>query len=411
MSFTNPRWRDVFVAAIARAVDQGGTLLAAVTLQITLLQRGHGGLVIADLLLAAAVPPILLAAVAGRVTDRYDSRALLLIIGPLQALTALALAFATSTPAILALVAALSAGATITAPTFSALTPAMVGRDNLAKASGIIQTAGGVGMLAGPALGGLLVGAYGSHVPLLIDAVSFLVIPLAAILIKTRRGAGHAVAEPDSAGVREDWTIWRDPVARPVVVLFAVVIGIVTAADVVEVFLVLDSLHSTATVYGVISTLWIVGSLIASAVVGRVRLGDPRSAAATVLALGGICLVALLAGAVPAAGWLLPLWLLGGLANGVLNVLVGVLVIRRAPAARRGRAGAALGGTLNAATTIGYGAGGLLMSLTGSPRAVMAGAGLAGAVVCGIVGTPLLRAVRSTGRAADGPLPSVAGRG
>jgi MFS family permease len=130
-----------------------------------------------------------------------------------------------------------------------------------------------------------------------------------------------------------------------------------------------------------------------------------------VLALGGICLVALLAGMVPAVGWLLPLWLLGGLANGVLNVLVGVLVIRRAPQARRGRAGAALGGTLNAATTVGYGAGGLLMTLTGDPRAIMMGAGLAGAVVCAIIGTPLLTAVRSTGRAAGGPLPSAAGRG
>jgi hypothetical protein len=43
MPFTSPRWRDVYVAAAARAVDQGGTMLAAVTLQITLQQRGHGG--------------------------------------------------------------------------------------------------------------------------------------------------------------------------------------------------------------------------------------------------------------------------------------------------------------------------------------------------------------------------------
>jgi MFS family permease len=411
MSFTNPRWRDVHVAAVARAIDQGGTILAAVTLQITLQQRGYGGLLVAGLLLAAAAPPMLLAPLSGRAVDRFDSRAIMLIVGPVQALTALALAFATSLPVILALVAGLAAGAAFTAPTFSALTPAMVGRDNLARASGLIQMAGSIGMLAGPALGGLLVGAFGSRVPLLLDAASFLVIPLAAVLIKTRRGPAHPVAESDPPGLRADWTIWRDPVSRPVVLLFATVIGVVTVADVVEVFLVLDTLHSSAGVYGVTTSLWIVGSLLGTAVISRRRLGDVKAAADMVLVLAGMCLVQILAGAVPAAGWLLPLWLIGGVCNGGLNILANVLVIRRAPAARRGRAVASFVGTINAATAIGYGAGGLLMTLTGSPRAIMIGTGLAGAVVCAVLGTPLLRTARpSTGPGADEPLPSAAGR-
>ena len=401
MSFTNPRWRDVYVAAAARAVDQGGTILAAVTLQITLQQRGYGGPLVAALLLAAAVPPMLLASIAGRAVDRFDSRRLLVVVGLAQTGIALALAFATTLPAMLALVAALAAGVAFTSPTFSALTPSMVGRDNLAKASGLIQSSVTVGLLAGPALGGVLVGAFGTRVSLLIDAVSYLAVPIAGLLIQTRRGAGHPVAEPDPVTAGPAWSIWRDPYVRPVVLLFGLVVAALTAGDVVEVFLVLGTLHASTTLYGIIGALWMAGMLAGSALTARARPGDGRSAAAMVLLLCGTCTVLMVAGTVPAAGWLLPLWVLGGLANGGENVLAGVLIGRRAPAARRGHAFAIFGGVMNAATAVGFAIGGLLMAGTDDPRAIMIGTGAVGAAICLFIGWPLIRAARRTGERAE----------
>ena len=388
MSFINPRWRDVYVAAAARAVDQGGTMLAAVTLQITLQQRGYSGAVVAGLLLAAAIPPMLLIPLAGRVVDRFDSRRILIGVGLLQVATGLLLAFATSLPAILGLVAALSAGVAFTSPTLAALTPAMVGRDNLAKASGIIQTAAAVGMLAGPALGGLLVGAFGTRVPLLIDAVSYLAVPLAGLLIRTRRGPGFAAPEPDPIAAGPRWSLWRDPYVRPTVLLFALVVGVLTAADVVEVYLVLGTLQSTATFYGVIGTVWMAGMLAGPPLIARFQPRDRTAAALMVLLLGTTCVVLFAAGLVPAAVWLLPLWLVGGLCNGGENVLAGLLIGRRAPAAVRGRAFATFGGLMNAATAVGFVGGGLLMTVTGNARAIMVGAGVLGLLLCLAVGAP-----------------------
>jgi MFS family permease len=395
MSFTTPRWRDVYVAAAARAIDQGGAILAAVTLQIALQQRGYSGALVAGLLLAAAVPPMLLAPVAGRVVDRFDSRRILVGVGLAQFAVALALAFATALPVILALVAALAAGVAFTSPTFSALTPSMVGREHLARASGIIQSSVTIGMLGGPALGGLLVGAFGTRIPLLIDAVTYLAVPLAGLLIRTRRGGARPVAVPVDSGAGPVWTIWRDPYVRPVVLLFALVVAALTAGDVVEVFLVLGTLHATPAVYGVIGALWMAGMLIGSALTARLRPGDRQSAAVMVLLLATTCLVLLVAGTVPAAGWLLPLWVLGGLCNGGQNVIAGVLIGRRAPAGRRGRAFATFGGLMNAATAVGFAAGGLLMAVTGDARAVMIGTGVTGAVLCLTVGGPLLRRMRA----------------
>ena len=63
----------------------------------------------------------------------------------------------------------------------------MVRRDDLAKASGISQTANMVGMLVAPALAGVLVGQFGTRLPLLLDAGSYLGLVVAGLLIRTRR--------------------------------------------------------------------------------------------------------------------------------------------------------------------------------------------------------------------------------
>ncbi|MGE5828401.1 MAG: MFS transporter, partial [Micromonosporaceae bacterium] len=152
MAFTSsdvPRWRDVYLAAGARAVSSCGDYLAATALALTLVARGDNGYGVAALLLAEAVPLVLLGSLAGRLADRVDSRILLVVTGLMQALVCVLLAYADQPAMIVALVALLSAGVAVTQPTVTALVPEMVGTENLPKAMSISQTAGAVGMLAG----------------------------------------------------------------------------------------------------------------------------------------------------------------------------------------------------------------------------------------------------------------------
>ena len=63
MSFTpearlRDDWRDVWVAAGARAVSLGGDFLAATALVLALQQRGDDGFGVAALLLASTVPMV-----------------------------------------------------------------------------------------------------------------------------------------------------------------------------------------------------------------------------------------------------------------------------------------------------------------------------------------------------------------
>src|SRR5262245_35278845 len=268
---TIPRWSDLYVSVIAKAISNSGDILAATALALILQARGAGGLAVAGIVLAAPLPLVVLGPITGRSADRYDSRKLMVTTGLFQVAVCVALAFATRPAVIIGLVAVLAAGAALVGPTMGALTPQIVGRANLAKASGISQTAVTIGMLLAPALGGVLVGEYGSRVPLLLDAATYLAIPVAGLLIKTRRG-GRFGADPRSAKAaatagagsaaganaagggkrRATYRMRSDRLLWPLMLLVAAVVAAISAVNVVDVFFVKQTLHSTPTAYGLI---------------------------------------------------------------------------------------------------------------------------------------------------------------
>ncbi|WP_328464392.1 MFS transporter [Actinoplanes sp. NBC_00393] len=401
MSFTSAesRWADVHLAAAGRAISVCGDLLAATTLALVLQQAGHGGFAVSGLLVAASLPITLLAAPAGRLVDRADSRTLLVVVGLAQAVVCLALAFVTQPVLIVALVALLSCGLAVTQPTLSALLPGMVHSDDLARASGIVQTAGLFGMLVAPALAGILVGQTGPRVPLLLDAASYLALVAVGLLIRTRRGrvAGAPAVE----------VTFRMRAHRQLLVMtgaVAAVVAGVSAINVFEVFFIRETLGASTTVYGFVMASWAGGMLIGGLGFGRFprRLITVR----TVLVLLALSCAAVLAAAtVPAAGWLIPLWIVGGFANGALNVCTTVMIANRVAAEAHGRAFSIYGAAVQGAGLAGLILAGPLAEQF-EPRVLVAGAGLLG-LLAALACVPLVRreppAALSAGRPAEIP--------
>ncbi len=399
MSFTSARaarWSDVYLAAGARGVSVCGDFLAATALVLALQGAGAGGWAVATVLIASTIPPVLLAPLTGRLVDRYDSRVLLTATGLAQAVVCAGLAYVHGIVPIVALVAALAAGLAISGPTLTSLVPVMVGRDHLARAGAIGQASVAVGMLAAPALGGLLVGRYGLRLPLLLDAGSYVAIVAAGLAIRTRRGGrfGYGpdhVDLPDGEPTR--WTLRRDPLLLAVIVLVGVVVAAINATNVAEVFFIRETLGASTTTYGLVSSVLTLSLLVGAILTGRLKLSDPGLAylMAGLLAMMGATILA--AATVPSVAWLLPLWIICGLANGGINVVVGVLVARRTSARLRGRVSATLGAVVNGANTIGYFAGGALLAVIPS-RQVIGWTGVAGLVAVGACLPVLARAAR-----------------
>jgi MFS family permease len=400
-----PRWSDVYIAAFARAVSGCGDMLAATALALILVARGQSGLAVAGILLAAAVPLVAVGPIAGRLADRVDSRTLIVSVGLVQVGVCVALAFATQPILIIALVAMLAIGLAITSPTMSALTPLMVGRQNLAKAGGISQTAATIGMLVAPALGGVLVGAFGSRVPLLIDAGTYLSLPIAGLLIRTRRGGRSRIVPATTSGSTADaapaaregrppvFRLRADALLWPLMVMIGAVVGAISAVNVIEVFFIRQTLHASSTTYGLVAAAWIAGMVFGAVIRGRQRRDDVGTAKALLLNNLATGVAISVAGLMPRVGWVVPLWLLGGVLNGMENVGIGVILGSRVPAEVRGHAGAMFNSIASGANAIGYLAGGVLL-VVASPRLLVIGCGLAGVAAAAIFGVPLTRAMR-----------------
>ena len=411
----------MYLASGARAVSSCGDFLAATALVLELQQRGAGGFAVAAVLIAAAAPPVLLVRWTGRLADRADSRLLLVATGLAQAAACVALAFASGPAEIITLVAVLAAGLAVTQPCLSALLPSMVPADDLPKAMALSQTAGSLGMMLAPALGGLLMGRFGLRVPLLADAGSYLAIAAAGRLIRTRRGStpsplkrapdrravttrtpgqrgcgnagvGNGTGDGAARRARGGWGVRRDPLVRAAVVLVGAVVAAASLVNVAEVFFIRGTLHSTAGMYGVMESVWVSASVAGGWWVARRRPSDPGLARLLLGSLALTCLGVALIATVPAVGWLAAVSVLGGLGNGGVNVAAAVLLGRRVPPAMRGRAFAVFGAVANGANVAGLLLGGVLLAAV-PVRAAIAAAGLGGLAATAAFALPVLRAI------------------
>lgn len=394
MSFISPdsplwRIRDLRIAVLARAVSLLGDEVAVVALLLRTQEQGNGAWPVVALLLAGVLPLMLLAPLVGPLVDRVDSRTLLLMSGSGQLACCLALAWLPSQPVMLALVAALGAGQAVNSATWAALLPGIVGIERLPAALGVSQATSTVAGITAPMIGGLLTGLYGARLPLLLDAATFAAVALAGLAIRTRRGSAAGRAADSRGG----WAIVRaDPTLLPLVAMLSVFILLGGMVNVIEVFLVREVLHASATWFGVIGGGWGAGLLIGALLGGRFR-GQHTLVRLALLSAVGLSLSLAGMGLAPGVVWMLPAVVAGGICNGLLNLACGSLVGIRSAEAVRGRVVAIVGGFASAGQLGALLLGGLLATVLG-PRQIFVLAGLLGMLVPLGLGRRLLASTR-----------------
>jgi MFS family permease len=106
--------------------------------------------------------------------------------------------------------------------------------------------------------------------------------------------------------------------------------------------------------------------------------------------------------AAPDVWFLVPVSLLGGAANGVVNVCVGAVIIMRAPEHLRGRVAAAVAALVSAASVLSLLLGGLLATVINA-RQVFLVAGVAALVSTVVTGPAAVRAARTSAPEPAGP--------
>lgn len=390
--------RDLRLLVGAVLVSTAGDFLAIVALALSIRQASGSGLAVAALFIALWSPAVVLAGVAGLVVDRYENRAIIVVVSIAQVAIVCALAFADSTAAILALTALMGVGFAIAQPAEFALLPAAVGEDRLAAANGHLETARYLGMTAGPLLGGALAAAGGTRLALLVDAATFAAVAAAGVALHARRRPSRAVAGESRDRARDGIAfLFGDRVLALVMAVAVAALVFMTASATAEVFFATDVLGAGELGYGALMTGWTVGMVLGAIAVARrvpPRAAVPATLAFVVLQGAGIALPALWL----VFGFAVGAFVAGGIGHAAKNVVIRTLIHERVPDALRGRAFAAYSGMRNAAELCALAGGGLLVTAVGA-RWTLFVAG-AGAIVAGLAGLAAWSAMQRQGRIA-----------
>lgn len=390
------------VALAGRMVSWFGDGVALVALTLRLQADGARPYEVGLLLAGGVVPQLLFARPIGRLVDSHDSRRLLVAGGLAEIGATIPLIFLHSVVPIVALVAVLGAAASLTSATWSALVPRVVGDDHLAEAISAQQSLNILALVGAPAVGGLLAGAFGTGLPVTLDAATFVVVTVAAALVRTRRVPEQTPTGNQESLARSGFAILRaDRVLAPLLAGVALVLLLVGMVDVVLVYLVRDTLHAGGVWYGVAEASWMAGMVGGSLGASRVKAehGQER---ATIAGAALACAAVAAFAVAPTAAILVPLSLLGGIGNGLAGVCLSTLFTTRTPDSARGRVSAAVGALFGGAQGTSLLLGGAV-AIVLSPRAIYALAGLLGLAAAGLLAATTASRTASRATPADAP--------
>ena len=376
--------RDFVIAVIGRTVSTFGDGMALIALTLRLQADGAHPYEVALLLAAGVIPQLLLARPIGRLVDAHDSRRLLVGGGLVEVAATIPLIFIHSVAPIVLLVAVLGGASSMTGSTWSALVPRVVGEDHLARAVSAQQSLNVLALVGAPAIAGLLAGAFGTGVPVAVDAATFVVVTIAAALVRTRRVPQQALSLDKSGRVRGGFAILRaDRVLAPLLAGVALVVLLVGMVDVVLVYLVRDTLHAGGVWYGVAEASWMAGMVAGS--LGAGRVGTEHGQVRATIAGAAVACAGLAGFAVaPTVGILVPLSVLGGVGNGYAGVCLSTLLMARTTDSARGRVSSAANAIFGGAQGTSLLLGGAV-AIVLSPRSIYALAGLLGLAAAGIL--------------------------
>ena len=348
-------------------------------------------------------PVIIFGLFGGLIADQWPKRRTLLATQTSAMLLAFALFLLTFTGVVqvwqvMILAALLGITNSIDMPTRQAFAVEMVGRDDVTNAVGLNSAVFNASRILGPAVAGLLIGAFDISIAFLINGISYLAVIVAYLLMRTDELRQiPQIARPTSIrGVFEQlgegWNYVR---TTPIVLLAVTVVGLVATFgmnfQVLTPPLADDVLHVGASGYGFLMAASGLGSTVVAVWIAFQHRVSPRLIVIGAIALGLSSIVVALSTSFPLS--LVAMAVVG--AGGIgMAVTANTTIQLSVPDHLRGR-------VMSLYTTVFAGsvpAGGLLMgwiaSTWGVPVALLVGALLSLAV--GLAAWPWLNRIRAS---------------
>jgi MFS family permease len=386
--------------ASARAISFTGGAAAYVALTFTIYERTGSAAWLSATLIATFGVEGLVGPFAGVLGDRFDRRRLMIASDLAGAAVFAAMAFAHA-PVFLVGLALLSA--VVEAPFLAAsqaAIPNLVGEDDLTWANSLIGVGRNLGITLGPALGGVLLKAFGAPWVFGLNALSFV---FSALLVWTvrapfaERGKPGQLAARAAGGVRAGFRyLFSEPVLRRLAIgaiVFVLGLAMVLVADAP----VVQQFGAGSVGLGLIIGCWGAGSVLGSFLSRGLEARHEQPAVVLGLAGMGVTLVA--AGVSP---WFWPILVtvfLNGVADAITLVAEQGIRQRRTPDELRARVSSASDAGWQTAQMLSFALAGTALNLVG-PQGLYTIGGIS-ALLASLVVLPIVRVPAVAARPAE----------
>src|SRR3954469_790336 len=248
---------DFLTLLVSQTVSVAGDAVSSTALPLLVLALTGSGLVMGIVGAVTTGADFLFGTIAGALADRGDRKRMMFLadIGRavLTALIPISVALGGPTMAVILLVSgpmAILRG--FFRAGYLAAMPNLVGRSQLARGNGILETAYSAAFIIGPALAGLLVTVIGPGETLALDAASYAISSVGLVLIRR-----ELKAPPDRRpsrivdDIREGVVyVAGHPVLRTVVLLFATTTAVLTSLAAALTFRIVRDLGQSPTAFG-----------------------------------------------------------------------------------------------------------------------------------------------------------------
>ncbi|WFE52706.1 MULTISPECIES: MFS transporter [unclassified Micromonospora] len=404
-TFAALRHRNYRIWALAGFVSVIGTWMQVLGVNWYVLKETGSATSMGFAVLLQAAPTLLLSVWGGVLADRLPARPLLIAAQVTHAalaagLGAVALTGFGGLPLIFAISLATGAVSAIEGPVMGRWASTLVDRETLGNALALGSLSNSAGRILGMSLGALVVAAVGPALLFGINAASFAAVVVALFAVRPGAVTGVAVAAAGATrgGVRAGFAYLRRQPVLLVALALSFVLGSLGRNYQVTMAAMSDGpLNAGASGYGVLSTVFAIGTVVGALVAARRRSLGYRTLVVAGLLASGLQIVAGLApGTVSFAAVILPI----AAAAVVIDTTVGTRAQLDTDAAMRGRVLAALAVTGSVSAAVGAPLLGWLAEYAG-PRQTLVLAGTAATIATVAAAVAL---DRQQARAATAPL-------
>ncbi|HLN64880.1 MAG TPA: MFS transporter [Symbiobacteriaceae bacterium] len=392
-------WRNRTFLAIwlGHMISILGDGFHSVALGLWVLQTTGSAKAMASVMTVRLIVGVLLGAVAGTAVDRSDRRKLMIATDVIRFALVGGVAVLVARPgtpfaAVLLLTGLISVCSQFFNPAFQASLVNIVGKDEVPKATSLLQLTNTLTMVVAPVLGGTVVGLWGGWAALVADAASFL---LSALLIL----AGGTFASPRNEGEQRSFLtdlkagfgyIRTQPLVRSIVALAPVINFFAAAFQVLFPVIVVKLWLASAVQFGSMETFFTLGFALGAAALMALSTRLRRRGwwmLGGIIVAGALISVMSLVHSIPVAFGLM---LLMGLSLAFPNLILQMTLQAEVPTDVQGR----VFGTLSSLCNVASPAAMLIAGILGdwySPLVILATSGLL------LVGSAVTSSVFSAG--------------